>query len=121
MERARVLTTDHEIDRWLAEPRNMPPSPVAQRVEYLKPQRILLLYMSDGRRLPLPVEELEELAQATDEQLSHFHIEGGGFLVHFPDFDGNLDVQFLAEGGRGGPEWIQALERRRAAALRTAA
>ena len=66
MEKAIMLTTDAEIDAWLEECKKLPPQPVAKRVDYLRESRIILLYMSDGRRVPLPVEEVEEIAHASD-------------------------------------------------------
>lgn len=109
-----------EIDAALEAARNSPPVPAARAVEYLPGVRLLVMHMKNGQRIPLPIEEIEELAGATDQQLSHFQVEGGGYLVHFPDFDGNLDVPFLAQGGRGGPKWMEQLESRRAAALKAA-
>ena len=121
MTRARILTTDEEIDSFLEESRNAPPAPAVRSVDYLPGLRLLLLHLKSGQRLALPVEDIEELSNATDEQLSHFEIEGGGLLVHFPDFDGNLDVPFIAEGGRGGKRWTEQLEAKRSAALQAAA
>lgn len=121
MNKAKVLTTDRQIDAWIAETNDKQPEPVVQHVEFLRQPRLLLLHMSDSRRIPLPVEEIEELAYASDEQLANFQIEGGGFLVHFPDFDGNLDIPFVAAGGRGSAKWVRSLEEQRTAALRAAA
>ncbi len=98
-----------EIDAAVEYAKTHAAPPAVGAVEYLPGPRLLLLILKDGRRLPLPVEEVEEIAHATDAQLAHFNIEGDGFAVHFPDFDGNLDVPFLARGGRGGPKWTQML------------
>ena len=106
-----------EIDAALEAARLAPPSPMVKSIEYLPSSRILLLRLKSGQRLPLPVEEVEELAGATDDQLTHYELLGSGTWVHFPDFDGNLDVPFLVAGGRGGPKWTQQLEEQRSTAL----
>ncbi len=111
---------ESQIDAALEAARHAPPAPSVRAIEYLPGIRILLMHMKNGQRIPLPVEDVEELAHATDEQLSHFVIEGGGLMVHFPDFDGNLDVPFLAEGGRGGQKWTEQLKAERSAALTAA-
>ena len=106
-----------QIDAALEAARLTPPSPMVKSIEYLPSSRLLLLHLKSGQRLPLPVEEVEELAGATDDQLTHYELLGSGTWVRFPDFDGNLDVPFLAAGGRGGPTWTRRLEEQRSTAL----
>ena len=121
MAKARVLTTDDQIDAAIAETAHVPPPPAAAKAQYLAGVRLLLLNLKSGQRLAIPVEDLEELANATDEQLATIELLGPGTGIYFPAFDGNLYVPYLVEGSRGSKHWMEQLEAKRAAALQAAA
>ncbi len=110
-----------QIDAALEAARNAPPSHAATNVEYLVEVRILIVHLNNGQRLLLPVEDVQELADATDEQLSEIELLGPGTGIHFPRFDGNLYVPYLVEGSRGNDRWERELEEKRAAAMLSAA
>ncbi len=121
MGNANILTSDAEIDAAIEEARYAPTPPAATKVEFLRSVRLLLLELKSGQRLAIPVEDLEELANATDEQLATIELLGPGTGIHFPEFDGNLYVPYLVEGSRGSKRWMEQLEAKRAAALKAAA
>ena len=121
MAKARVLMSDEEIDNAIAEAKNTPGPPAAMKVEFLPEVHLLLLHLKNGQRLAIPVEDLEELAEATDEQLATIELLGPGTGIHFPAFDGNLYVPYLVEGSRGSKRWMEQLEAKRNAAVLQAA
>ena len=106
-----------QIDAALEAARNAPPLTAAAKVEYLPGVRILIVHLKSGQRIPLPVEDLQELAHATDEQLSELELLGPGTGIHFPKFDGNLYVPYLVQGSRGSDRWNRELEEKWAAAM----
>lgn len=122
-QRANRLSPEMEqsLSEVLADTRMQTPTVAAKKVEFLPEVRLLLFHLTDGSRLALPVEDIEDLVNATNDQLAHFDLEGGGRSIHFPDFDGNMYVPTLVEGARGSRKWMQELEDTRAAALQAAA
>jgi hypothetical protein len=121
MGNVKILTSDAEIDAAIEEARHAPVLPAAKRAEFLPGVRLLLIELKSGQRLALPVEDLEELAHATDEQLATMELLGPGTGIYFPAFDGNLYVPYLMEGSRGSKNWMEQLEAKRVAALKAAA
>ena len=53
------------------------------------------LAMEDGREIGAPLDQFPRLADATDEQRSHWQRNGRGFGVHWPDVDEDLSVAHL--------------------------
>jgi hypothetical protein len=110
-----------QIDGAYEAARSAPPAPAVYQVEYLAGVRLLLLHLKSGQRLVIPIEELEDLAGIPEEKLSHTELLASGTWIHFPEFDGNLDVPSLVAGTRGSKKWMEQLEAKRSAALKAAA
>ena len=53
------------------------------------------LVMQDGREIGAPLAQFPWLANATDEQRSHWRHIGRGFGIHWPDVDEDLSVAHL--------------------------
>ena len=56
---------------------------------------ILILSLSDGRKISLPIDRiewLEWLAKATPDQQSNWSLEPGGFAVYWEDLDDGVEV-----------------------------
>lgn len=98
MAKARVITTDAEIDAAIARAQHFIPGPAAVKIDHDPGLNLLIIHLGDGHRLPIPMEDLPELANATHEQLSHYEILGPGTGIHFPDIDADLYVPHLLEG-----------------------
>lgn len=98
-----------------------PAVPVAVRVEHLPAVHLLMLHLSNGQRLALPIEDLEGLTNATAEQISQCEILGPGLDLYFPDLDANFYVPYLMRGIYGNPRWMRELESRRDSTIQTAA
>jgi len=56
---------------------------------------ILILSLSDGRKISLPIDRiewLEWLAKATPDQQANWSLEPGGFAVYWEDLDDGIEV-----------------------------
>jgi Protein of unknown function (DUF2442) len=53
------------------------------------------LAMQDGREIGAPLAQFPRLANATDEQRSHWQRIGRGLGIHWPDVDEDLSVAHL--------------------------
>jgi hypothetical protein len=108
----QVVTTDAEIDAALERAKTHDRDPVARSVEYIPSLRLLIVQLSNGRRLALPIEDVQGLGSATDEQLRKNELLGGGTGISFPDLDVDLYVPALIEGVYGNRRWMAQLGRK---------
>jgi len=111
-----VVTTDHEIDAALERARLHEKVPVARTVEHLVERNLLLIGLSNRRRLVLPVEDVQGLGSARPEQLHVYELLGGGTGISFPELDVDLYVPALIEGVYGNRRWMAQLGRKGGAA-----
>ncbi|HLZ42722.1 MAG TPA: DUF2442 domain-containing protein [Candidatus Sulfotelmatobacter sp.] len=112
--RARVMTTDTEIDRAIKRAQQLRTEPLVRGVEYRPGPGLdlLILNLSDGRRHMIPREDLEGLQSGTKEQLSRIQILGGGTGLHWPDLDVDLYVPSLLRGIYGNKQWMAKIGQR---------
>ena len=87
-----LTTTDEEIEAALEEARNAPEEPLIVEAAYRGEPGLefLMLRLSDGRRLLIPREELDELKNATPEQASELFIVPSGTGVWWPQLDDGI-------------------------------
>jgi len=116
-----VATTDTELDAAFERAKLLEGEAVARTVEYFEDLNLLLLGLSNGRRLVLPVEEVQGLGGATAEQMRRYELLGGGTGIHFPELDVDLYVPALIEGVYGNRRWMAELGRKGVEAKRVAA
>ncbi len=112
--RARVLTTDSEIDRAIFHAKHRRDEPLVTEAEYRSAPGLdlLILKLSDGRRCVIPREDLQGLQSGTKEQISKIEILGGGTGLHWPSLDVDLYVPSLLEGIYGNRQWMAKIGRR---------
>jgi hypothetical protein len=112
--KARVVTTDSEIDRAIARARRLRGEPLATAVEYKSGPGLDLfeIKLSDGRRCLVPREDLQGLQSGTREQLARVEIVGGGTGLHWPDLDVDLYAPALLRGVYGNRLWMAKIGRR---------
>lgn len=108
----RVVTTDAEIDAGLEQAKALEGEPFAQSVEHDQRLNVLVVRLSNGRRLVLPVEELQGLESATHKQLLTYELVGGGTGISWPGLDADLYVPSLIEGRYGTKRWMAELGRK---------
>ncbi len=104
-----VVTTDAEINAALQRAKLHDLDPVAQTVTYLRDLRVLYIALSNGRRLFLPIEDLQGLEGASDEQLANCKVEGLGTGINFPDLDADFHVPALIGGVYGTRRWMSKI------------
>jgi hypothetical protein len=100
-----VETTDEEIEAALARAMREPEPPHILEATYQRDLELFLLKLSDGRRLALPREDLQPVADATPEQAADFNITapGGppGTRLWWPQVDDGISLDGLLEGRTG--------------------
>lgn len=104
-----VVTTDAEIDAALESAKLHDGDPLAKTVEHISALNLLILGLSNGRRLVLPIEDLQGLEKATHEQMQNYELIGRGTGISFPELDVDLYVPALIEGVYGNRRWMAQL------------
>ncbi len=112
--RARIATSDAEIDRAVERARRLREGPLVTEVEYRPGPGLdlIILKLSDGRRHLLPREDLQGLESGTKEQIANVEIVGGGTGLHWPELDADLWVPALLRGVYGSRQWMAKIGRR---------
>jgi len=105
----KVVTTDTEIEAALERAKRHDNDPVAQAVEHIPDLNLLIVRLSNGRRLVLPIEDLQGLGKATQKQIQNYELLGRGTGISFPDLDVDLYVPALIEGVYGNRRWMAQL------------
>jgi hypothetical protein len=108
----KVITTDAEIEAALKRAKLHDDEPCARSVEHIPAFKLLVVGLSNGRRLALPIKDVQGLDKATHEQLQHYELPGGGTGIRFPELDVDLYVPALIEGVYGNRRWMAQLGRK---------
>jgi hypothetical protein len=108
----KVITTDAEIEAALKRAKALEHEPRAVSVEYIPSLHLLIVRLSNQRRLALPIEDVQGLGEATPEQLQNYELLGRGTGISFPDLDVDLYVPALIEGVYGNRRWMAQLGRK---------
>ena len=64
--------------------------------------RALSVTLSDGRTVPIPVDQYPRLAYATKQERANWRIIGRGHGIHWEDLDEDISVEGLLAGNRSG-------------------
>ena len=108
----KVITTDAEIEAALERAKLHEDEPLATTVEHSQELQLLLVGLSNHRRLVLPIEDVQGLEKATHEQIQNYELLGRGTGIRFPDLDVDLYVPALMEGVYGNRRWMAQLGRK---------
>ncbi len=100
------LTTDEEIDTALERAQAFDSFPAIVEAAYISESNVncLMLRLSNGRRMLIPIEMLSELKNATPEQAADLTIVELGCAVWWPQLDDGLYLPDFLEH-RWGKEW----------------
>lgn len=109
MDKHRVVTTDAEIEAALERAKLHDNDPLARSVEYVQKLNLLIVGLTNGRRLVIPVEDVQGLEKATHRQLKNYELHGRGSDISFPELDVDLYVPALIEGVYGNRRWMAQL------------
>ena len=107
-----VVTTDAEIEAALEKAMSPDSDPRAQTVEHIPDLNLLIVGLSTGRRLVIPIEDLQGLGNATHAQIQNYELLGSGTGIGFPGLDVDLYVPALLEGVYGNRRWMAQLGRK---------
>jgi hypothetical protein len=105
----KVITTDGEIEAALETAKLHDGEPRALTVEHVPGLNLLIVGLSNQRRLVLPIEEVQGLGKATHEQMRMYKLIGRGTGISFPELDVDLYVPALIEGVYGNRRWMAQL------------
>jgi hypothetical protein len=111
MAEPKVVTTDAEIEAAQKKAQLLAPEAVAKSVEHITSLNLLIVELSNHRRLALPLEDLQQLDRATHAELQNYELLGHGTGIHFPDLDVDLYVPSLIAGVYGNRSWMAKLGR----------
>jgi hypothetical protein len=104
-----VVITDAEIEAALEQAKLHESDPRAQTVEHIPALKLLIVGLSNGRRLVFPIEDVQGLGNATHEQIQNYELLGRGTGICFPELDVDLYVPALIEGVYGNRRWMAQL------------
>jgi hypothetical protein len=104
-----VITTDAEIEAALKRAKLHDSDPRAHTIEHIPALKLLIVGLSNGRRLVLPIEDVQGLGNATHEQIQNYELLGRGTGISFPELDVDLYVPALIEGVYGNRRWMAQL------------
>ncbi len=105
----KVITTDAEIEAALEKAKLHDGDPRAVSVAHIQRLNLLIVGLSNGRRLVLPIEDLQGLGGATQKQIQNYELLGHGTGISFPEIDVDLYVPALIEGVYGNRRWMAEL------------
>ena len=103
--KTKDVTTDTDIDVALERAKPHDNDPLARTVQYVPLLRILIIGLSNGRRIALPIEDVPELQKATKKVLQNCELAGRGTAINFPDIDVALPIDGIIEGVYGKSRW----------------
>jgi len=91
----------------------------AVSARYYATGRRLSVHLSTGAALIVPVDLIEGLAGATDDELRDLLLNPGGLGLHFPQLDADVSVSGLLDGVFGSRGWMAQSLGRAGGAMRT--
>jgi Protein of unknown function (DUF2442) len=99
--------TDAELDAAEARGREMlETEPRAKAADYDRNTRRITIDLTNGCTYAFPVELVQDLQGASDDDLSAVEVDGAGFNLHWPVLDVDLYVPALIAGVFGTRAWM---------------
>lgn len=82
--------------------------PTAVQVQFTSDR--LVVGLSDGREISVPLDWYPRLAGASSHELSNWQLLGDGYAIEWPELDEHIGIEGLLAGRRSG-ESKRSLER----------
>ena len=70
-----------------------PPAPRVEAVSFTA--EALVVHLTDGRAISVPLASFPRLRGATPAQRTHWHLTGGGVGIHWTDLDEDISLAGL--------------------------
>lgn len=89
--------------------------PLATQVKVTEDE--LIVDLSDGRRMSVPLAWYPRLLNATPSERQHFELLGDGYAIEFPDLDEHIGMEGLLAGRHSGEskqsfeKWLKSAKR----------
>jgi nucleoid DNA-binding protein len=83
--------------------------PRAKTVDFVEEDRLLILELEDGTVVRIPVDEMQGLTKAADEDIKNVEIAESGLALHWDLLDVHFTVPGLVKGLRGTAAWMKAI------------
>jgi hypothetical protein len=104
--KARINSTDADIERALERAKQHDNDPLARTVRYVSDLKLLIIGLNNGQRVILPLEDVPELKVLTKKQFDNWELLGRGTAINFPDIDVALPIDGILEGVYGRRRWM---------------
>ncbi len=105
--------TEAGIERAIAHVTDVPPEQNAVEARFDAATNMLIFALATGRRVAIPREDLQGLANASDEDVLQVEIEMLGMALHWEKLNVDFSVEGLLEGQTGNRYWMEKLEEQR--------
>jgi hypothetical protein len=109
------VTTEEQLDVALERAKLYNPPRIVEAT-FERDLDLLVLKISDGRRLVFPRENLQALAGSTAEQAADFVVGPHGTNIWWPQMDEGHYLPNMLEGRTGNDKWMAKIQRREVAA-----
>jgi hypothetical protein len=114
---AKLQISDQEFERQYAAAvqrgkERLKTEPRAARAQYDAASRRVVIELLDGCVLMVPVDLMQGLRGATDEELADFELMPRGFDLHWKALDAQFTVAGLLAGRFGTKSWMAKLARK---------
>jgi Protein of unknown function (DUF2442) len=96
--KAKDVRADAAIDVAVERAKPHDNDPLARTVQYVPLLKILIIGLSNGRRIALPIGDVPALSKATKKVLQNCELLGRGTAINFPDIDVALPIDGIIEG-----------------------
>jgi hypothetical protein len=105
----KVVASKAQIEEALERAKLGAREPLARSVQYIANLNLLIVGLTNGRRLMVPIEDIQGLVEGSPAQLQNHELLGGGTGISFPEIDVDLYVPALIDGVYGNRRWMAQL------------
>jgi Protein of unknown function (DUF2442) len=101
------------IDRAMERTQNDAPPVVAVSVDFDRTRRLLVVTLGNGRRLSIPQEDLQGLADVNVDEAAEVEIDSFGMALWWEKLDLGFTIDGLIDGRTGNARWMERLREER--------